>query len=95
MSRWFFPIAYLFKVANGKAFDRFHENNYIIENELDDYSESDLNVLQDRPGLIEEAIKVAKELLPQIGQENVQLVMQYIFDCIEKGGGGNIKCGNW
>lgn len=89
-------IAYLWKVANNKLYDyyRLQQNHRPLtsedfdqiadhpgelEDELDNGSE-DLDWEENRP----QVIALVRSLLPRLGQHNVQNVMAYILEAMEK-----------
>ena len=81
------PLAYIYKVANGIANDQWQLNISISSTEVEDIPFK-RDESEDPPIDIEErtiqALSIAKSLLPKLGQENVQLVMEYIFDAVEQ-----------
>lgn len=83
------PQAWLFKVALNKAY-RLHDQRSRMVSLSGDEEETDL-ISGDGVGakrqaaLRAEALRLARSFLPQLGQENVQRVMAYYFDAIERG----------
>lgn len=81
------PYAYLRKTARNLSIKKYDEN--MLVNGLKNYHKSnmiqdDANYLNQRDKLKSEALSIAKSFLPKLGQHNVQLVMEYIFDAIER-----------
>jgi len=83
------PQAWLFKVALNKAY-RLHDQRSRMVSLSEDGEEptvvsEDGGTYGHTAALRAEALRLARSFLPQLGQENVQRVMSYYFDAIEKG----------
>lgn len=83
------PKAWLYKVALNKAF-RLHKERLRTVSLSEDKDEPSLASLDGggagrSAALRAEALRLARSFLPQLGQENLQRVMAYYFDSIEKG----------
>jgi DNA-directed RNA polymerase specialized sigma24 family protein len=83
------PQAWLFKVALNKAY-RLHDQRSRTVSLSEDGEEpifkSGEGGNSRHPGALRtEALRLARSFLPQLGQENLQRVMSYYFDAIEKG----------
>jgi len=81
------PAAYLFKVAMNLAQDRYEakiqHDPFDDENEVHN-REPQHSRTADRDQLRTQALAIARRLLPLLGQENMQLVMTYYLDAVEK-----------
>lgn len=71
------PLAYIHKVATGYAYDKYKENALQVEldPEMADFNDANIVSHIDRDAAIREALKIARSLIKDLGQENVRLVM--------------------
>ena len=81
--------AWLIKVSDRKAYEAHKQRQGEVPRDpglLDGEPAKDRFVDAPDPGeLRARALSVARSLLPQLGQQNVQRVMEYIFDAVEAG----------
>ncbi len=82
-------MGYLFKSARNMAVDLVAESRHISTRDvstLRDSTDADTDADRDevRRSLQAEALRRARLLLPQLGQDNIQRVMELVFDAIEK-----------
>ncbi|WHX97954.1 hypothetical protein [Neobacillus sp. DY30] len=85
------PGGYLYKVADYKAVAFIQEQKQMTttlikemklsDNFVDPFDDSPIEL--DREYCLKRALIEARRLLKKLGQENVQNVMAYVFDCIE------------
>ncbi len=86
------PAPYLWKIIDNLAKDtceylKTHTSgdNVTIEGLPDTMDEATELAPESEEDTLSEGIKIARSLLPKIGSENIQAVMGYIIDGIEKG----------
>jgi DNA-directed RNA polymerase specialized sigma24 family protein len=82
------PGGYLWKAAENtllKLHEERKQHEQFDETRLDHSRESPRPATADRGDLRAEALRMARSLLPRLGEANIQLVMSFIFDCLEKG----------
>jgi DNA-directed RNA polymerase specialized sigma24 family protein len=90
-------VAFLWKVADRRAFD-YHRSAVreiptdptILESVADPNSaapgaDDEERAEDERQKKVERAVKIARSLLPRLGQENVQRVMSLVIDAAEQG----------
>lgn len=86
------PGGYIFKAANNRAslfykqqkklFDRIEHTASGIQKSEDLFIEDP--TIYDYEFCLQRCLQEARRLLPRLGQENVQKVMNYMFNCIEE-----------
>lgn len=84
------PVSYLIKVSDGIAYNIWKGNEQYSEKEIDKLSLVEKNQNNTSNAInydeaMKKALSIAKNFLPKLGQENVQLVMEYILDALERG----------
>ncbi|MFP2925147.1 RNA polymerase sigma factor [Pyxidicoccus sp. 3LG] len=81
------PLAYLFKAAFNQL-AKTHEARQLevaYDDEDKDYATDDRAPQRDREALRSEALRFARSLLPRLGEQNIQRVMGFILECVERG----------
>jgi len=84
------PVAYLIKVSDGIASNAWKHNKRYSDVEIDRLRSPEINSNEtpddvDTNEITKQALTIARSFLPRLGQENVQSVMEYIFDAVERG----------
>ncbi len=83
------PQAWLFKVALNKAYQLHDQRSRMVslseDGEEPAFIPGECGNAGHPAALRAEALRLARSFLPQLGQENLQRVMSYYFDAIEKG----------
>jgi DNA-directed RNA polymerase specialized sigma24 family protein len=80
------PVGYLYVAAKQQLVGRYHRQAQLVplDEDVRDPSPIPGEGVQDRrPDLRDEALRVARSLLPRLGQASVQAVMKVIFDAVE------------
>jgi len=91
-----FPGAYFYKIIERKATDYYRSHKkfeefddtreyYSLTSEQAGEKRISYDSEEEHDARVKEGIKIARSLLPKIGEENVQKVMSYIINAVESG----------